>query len=100
MSFILAKPQADVPAEDVELVAVGDERAVQLDPTDAMAHNNLAVAYEGTGDFEKARANYIEALRLSRHAGVGNDPLSQGDWPPDGFAPSRSPGRAALHRAG
>jgi tetratricopeptide (TPR) repeat protein len=42
------------------------QRAVQLDPNDAMAHNNLAVAYEGTGDFEKARANYIEALRLDK----------------------------------
>jgi hypothetical protein len=42
------------------------QRAVQIDPTDAMAHNNLAVAYEGTGDFEKARVNYIEALRLDK----------------------------------
>jgi len=42
------------------------QRAVQIDPNDAMAHNNLAVAYEGTGDFEKARANYIEALRLDK----------------------------------
>lgn len=42
------------------------QRAVQIDPNDAMAHNNLAVAYEGTGDFEKARVNYIEALRLDK----------------------------------
>lgn len=42
------------------------QRAVQIDPADAMAHNNLAVAYEGIGDFEKARAAYIEALRLDR----------------------------------
>ena len=42
------------------------QRAVQIDPSDSMAHNNLAVAYEGTGDFDKARAEYVEALRLDR----------------------------------
>jgi hypothetical protein len=42
------------------------QRAVQIDPANAMAHNNLAVAYEGIGDFEKARASYVEALRLDR----------------------------------
>jgi Tfp pilus assembly protein PilF len=42
------------------------QRAVQIEPTDSMAHNNLAVAYEGIGDFERARAEYVEALRLDR----------------------------------
>lgn len=42
------------------------ERAVQIDPANAMARNNLAVAYEGTGEFEKARSAYTEALRLDR----------------------------------
>jgi len=42
------------------------QRAVQLNPEDALAHNNLAVAYEGAGDFEKARGAYAEALRLDR----------------------------------
>ncbi len=42
------------------------QRAVQIDPQDAMAHNNLAVAYEANGDFEKARKEYLEALRLDR----------------------------------
>ncbi len=42
------------------------QRAVQIAPADAMAQNNLAVAYEGTGDFEKARAAYTEALRLDK----------------------------------
>lgn len=42
------------------------ERAVQIDPADAMARNNLAVAYEGIGEFEKARSAYTEALRLDR----------------------------------
>ena len=34
--------------------------------SDAMAHNNLAVAYEANGDFEKARKEYLEALKLDR----------------------------------
>lgn len=42
------------------------QRAVQIDPADAMALNNLAVAYEGTGEWDKARAAYVEALRLDR----------------------------------
>src|SRR5437868_9198112 len=42
------------------------ERAVQINPADAMAHNNLAVAYEANGDFEKARKEYLEALKLDR----------------------------------
>jgi Flp pilus assembly protein TadD len=40
------------------------ERAAQLDPTYAPAHNNLAVAYEHEGDFEKARVAYEKALEL------------------------------------
>lgn len=42
------------------------QRAVQLNPSDAMAHNNLAVAYEANGDFENAAKEYKEALRLDR----------------------------------
>jgi hypothetical protein len=42
------------------------QRAVQINPGDAMAHNNLAVAYEANGDFEKARREYLEALKLDR----------------------------------
>lgn len=42
------------------------ERAVQIEPDNAMAQNNLAVAYEGIGEFDKAKAAYIEALRLDR----------------------------------
>ena len=42
------------------------QRAVQLNPADAMAHNNLAVAYEANGDFENAAKEYKEALRLDR----------------------------------
>lgn len=41
-------------------------RAVQIEPSNAMALNNLAVAYEGTGEFEKARQAYTEALRLDK----------------------------------
>jgi hypothetical protein len=42
------------------------QRAVTLDPNDARAHNNLAVAYEATGDFENARKEYLQALKLDR----------------------------------
>ena len=42
------------------------QRAVQLDPQDAMAHNNLAVAYEANGDFDNAAKEYREAMRLDK----------------------------------
>lgn len=42
------------------------QRAVELNPSDAMAHNNLAVAYEANGDFENAAKQYREALKLDR----------------------------------
>ena len=41
-------------------------RAVQLNPADALAHNNLAVAYEANGDFENALKEYREAIRLDK----------------------------------
>ena len=42
------------------------QRAVQMNPEDAMAHNNLAVAYEANGDFENAAREYREAMRLDK----------------------------------
>ncbi len=42
------------------------ERAVQIDPENAAALNNLAVAYEGIGEFEKARDAYARALRVDK----------------------------------
>ena len=42
------------------------KRAVTMNPDDAMAHNNLAVAYEANGDFDNAAKEYREALRLDR----------------------------------
>ncbi len=42
------------------------KRAVEINPSDAMAHNNLAVAYEANGDSDGARKEYLEALRLDR----------------------------------
>ena len=42
------------------------QRAIEINPGDAMAHNNLAVAYEANGDFEKARREYLEALKLDK----------------------------------
>jgi Flp pilus assembly protein TadD len=40
------------------------EKAVGLDPENAPALNNLAIALEQQGDFEKARAAYEKALKL------------------------------------
>ena len=40
------------------------ERAVTIDPTYAAAFNNLAVAYEHEGQFEKARTAYEKATEL------------------------------------
>jgi tetratricopeptide (TPR) repeat protein len=42
------------------------KRAVEMDPSDAMAHNNLAVAYEANGDFDAAAKEYREAIRLDK----------------------------------
>jgi Tfp pilus assembly protein PilF len=41
-------------------------RAVDINPSDAQAHNNLAVALEAIGDFDGAAKEYREALRLNR----------------------------------
>ena len=40
------------------------ERAIELDPTDAAAFNNLAVAYEHEGQLDKARQTYEKALAI------------------------------------
>jgi len=40
------------------------ERAVRLDPGNAAALNNLAVALEQRGEFEKARGAFEKALQL------------------------------------
>lgn len=40
------------------------ERAAEIDPSYAPAHNNLAIAYEHEGDLEKARHAYEKALEL------------------------------------
>jgi Tfp pilus assembly protein PilF len=42
------------------------ERAVEIDPNNATALNNLAVSYEGVGEFEKARDTYARALAADR----------------------------------
>ncbi len=42
------------------------QRATEITPGNAMAHNNLAVAFEANGDFEKARKEYLEALKLDK----------------------------------
>jgi len=40
------------------------ERATQLDPTYAAAHNNRAIGYEHEGDLAKARGAYEKAMEL------------------------------------
>ena len=40
------------------------EKAVQIDPTYGAAWNNLAIAYEQQGNFEKAREAYEKACEL------------------------------------
>ena len=40
------------------------ERAAQIDPSYAAAHNNLAIAYEHEGELDKARASYEKALEI------------------------------------
>jgi Flp pilus assembly protein TadD len=40
------------------------EKAVELDPDNASALNNLAIALEQQGEFDKARAAYDRALKL------------------------------------
>ena len=40
------------------------EKAVQLDPTYGAAWNNLAIAYEQQGNFDKAREAYEKAVTL------------------------------------
>jgi Flp pilus assembly protein TadD len=40
------------------------EKAVELDPGNASARNNLAVAYEQAGEFDQANAEYEKALEL------------------------------------
>jgi tetratricopeptide (TPR) repeat protein len=43
-------------------------RAVEINPSDAMAHNNLAVAYEANGDFDKWLVE--NKYPASSHAGI------------------------------
>jgi Flp pilus assembly protein TadD len=40
------------------------EQAIQKEPDNARAHNNLAVALEATGDFARALTEYKKALEL------------------------------------
>ena len=40
------------------------QRAAEIDPSYAAAYNNLAVAYEHEGEFDKARTAYEKAIEL------------------------------------
>lgn len=41
------------------------EKVLQVNPDSAVAHNNLAVAYEKKGLLERAQEEYEKALKLS-----------------------------------
>jgi len=41
------------------------EKVLKDDPANARVHNNLGVAYESVGQFERARKEYEEARRLA-----------------------------------
>jgi Flp pilus assembly protein TadD len=43
------------------------KRAVEIDPNNAAAYNNLAIAYEHEGQFSEARKAYDKALELDPH---------------------------------
>ena len=40
------------------------EKAIEIDPTYAAAHNDLAIAYEHEGQLDKARKAYEKAIEL------------------------------------
>jgi len=41
------------------------KKVIQTNPDSAAAHNNLAVAYENAGQWDKAKIEYEKALKLS-----------------------------------
>ena len=41
------------------------KKVIQTNPDSAAAHNNLAVAFENTGQWDKAKIEYETALKLS-----------------------------------
>ncbi len=43
------------------------KRVVNLNPNDYKAHNNLAIAYEALGEYQKAEIEYKLALSLSHN---------------------------------
>lgn len=50
------------------------QKALQMDPNNVMAHNNLAVAYEQMGEYELAMEEYQIAYRLdSKNENIKNN---------------------------
>jgi Flp pilus assembly protein TadD len=80
LAFLLASPAlADARSDAKEQVAFGInvaqrglwqeaiyrwEKAIEIDPTYAAAHNDLAIAYEHEGQLDKARKAYEKALDI------------------------------------
>jgi Flp pilus assembly protein TadD len=72
---VLASPRSEARSQVTFGIAVAQrglwreaiyrwERAVELDPTYAAAYNDLAIAYEHEGAFDKALKAYDKALEL------------------------------------
>jgi len=59
----LAMALAQVPGGMPQAIEEG-KMAVRLDPQNAESHNALAILFAQSGDFTKARAEWLEALRL------------------------------------
>ena len=52
-------------------------KAMQMDPNNLMAHNNLAVAYEQMGEYELAMEEYQTAYRLDSQNQTVKDNLDR-----------------------
>jgi Tfp pilus assembly protein PilF len=52
------------------------EKAIELDPGFAMAHNNLGVQYAWTGQYQKAEAQFRRTIELTPESSVGHSNLA------------------------
>ena len=53
-----------VPLEDLNQAIADYDRAIELNPQDAIAYNNRGIAYADQGDYENAIENFDSAIRL------------------------------------
>jgi len=55
---------------DLDLAITDFDRAIELDPADALAYINRGFAYAEIGDLDRAIADYTEVLRISNDPNV------------------------------